>query len=133
MKKNSKYIIYSILLGVLFSLFGEGIFYLLYYNDHILSLANWLIYSLVIVYSTPIFILFKGRQWLWSILIVIVYPVVSIFFAIIFGKAFPIEDGDLAGGVLGLITIGINGLSIIFGIILGHIFRFLYYQFKRLE
>ena len=131
MKRNSKYIIYSIFLGVLFALIGEGIFYLIYHNDQLLDLANLIIYTLVIVYSIPIFILFKGKQWFWSILIVIEYPVLSIILAMIFGKAFPIEEGDLGAGILGLITMGINGISIISGIILGHILRFLYYQFKQ--
>lgn len=100
-------------LSLYHSIVGEIIFFGLYYN--VSSLGNNLdIMSviLVVLYSVPIILLYKSKQLLYLLLILVFTPICTILSIFAAGILFPLGEEDLGAGLLILFVIGFNYLFV---------------------
>lgn len=131
MKNKSKYFIYSISLSFIFGIVVEIQFYSIYYNDQLLNKIDWLIYIFSVIYSIPVFLIYKDKYWYISTLILFFTPIFWLLDSFIFGRVFPIRMDDLGGGLLGIFLLGINLIVILMGLILGMSARFILTRLKK--
>ncbi|WP_139070724.1 hypothetical protein [Paenibacillus sp. KS1] len=126
-----KAILLTFLLSLYLSVVGEIIFYLFYYNDRIFEEKLEIIgVILVIFYSFPIVILYKTKQLLSLLMILVFTPICTVLSMFAAGKLFPLSEDDLGAGILGIFVIGYNYIFVFLGTSIGVVIKILLKQWR---
>ena len=126
-----KAILVTFLLSLYHSIIGEMIFYVFYYNDRIFEEnLEFIAVILVVIYSIPIVFLYKVKQLLILLMLVVFTPICTILSMFAAGELFPLREDDLGAGMLGLFVIGYNYIFIFLGTSIGVVIKILLKQWR---
>ncbi|MDB5054633.1 MAG: hypothetical protein JWM44_2683 [Bacilli bacterium] len=130
-KKDRQFLnmlIISTLLSAIFAFIGHIYFQIIFYNDSYLkdSSIYLITLALTLIYSIPVILLCKNKYWFVSFVILILYFLFTLLFIPLFSGFLPKEDNPGAGILIILIQ-GSNIISILLGLVLGHIVNLIRY------
>ncbi|WP_068774273.1 hypothetical protein [Paenibacillus sp. FJAT-26967] len=127
-----KILLITVVLSIFQALVGESLIYAAYFNDQgFLDQTNKVMAALIIFYVIPVVFLFK-LKFLYVLLgLIVLTPLFSILFLILCGMLFPIMDENPGLGILVILILSINLVSVGIGTIIGvFIHVLLYYKRK---
>jgi len=128
-----KTVLLTFILSILHATIGEILFYITYYNDAIINHFNKVIYILVLVYAIPTILFFMTRYWYALLFLIILFPLNSFLFLSIFSGLFPLAEEDFGAGVLGIMILQTNLISVGFGTAIGALINLIRYSSRNLN